>query len=207
VNIRGAASTAGEYVLNATTAPDAPPRVNSVQINDGSAQRSRVTSVTVTFSEVVTLPGTPATAFELKRQGDNAAPTLAVDLSGSTGTQTIAKLTFSGAATDFTSLADGRYTLTVFAASVTDLPAQQFLDGDGNGTAGDNYVLVGDNTNSPKLFRLFGDGNGSGNVDVADFGTFRAAYGTSNFVYDFDNGGGVDANDFGAFRQRFGTMI
>jgi hypothetical protein len=80
------------------------------------------------------------------------------------------------------------------------------LDGNSDGTPGDNYTLIGDPATN-KLFRLFGDGNGSGNVDAADFGMFRAAYGTSNNIFDFDNGGGVDATDFGAFRQRFGAAI
>jgi hypothetical protein len=44
-------------------------------------------------------------------------------------------------------------------------------------------------------------------VDAADFGLFRAAFGTNNNVYDFDNDGDVDASDFGAFRARFGSMI
>src|SRR5262249_39814620 len=47
----------------------APERVESVGLDDGSAQRSRVTSVTVTFSGAVSLdPG----AFELVRQGSGA---------------------------------------------------------------------------------------------------------------------------------------
>ena len=101
------------------------------------------------------------------------------------------------------SLVDGRYTLTVIAPQFTGAG----FDGDGNGTAGDSYTVVGDPAVAPKLFRLFGDGNGSGNVDVTDFGLFRSVFGSPNSPFDFDNDGDVDVNDFGAFRQRFGVAI
>ncbi len=206
VRVRGAASTLGEYVLMETAAVDAPPKVATLQINDGSMQRSRVTSVTLTFSELVTLPGTPSGAFQLKRQGDGATPTLTVDLSASTGTQTIAKLTFAGAATESTSLADGRYTLTVFSTLVTDVPAQQQLDGDGNGIADDDYVVIGDPMTN-KLHRIFGDADGDGTVAAGDFIQFRLAFGGTSAIFDFDNDGAVAAGDFIQFRLRFGGSI
>ena len=40
-----------------------PPSTVTVVINDGSAQRSRITSVTVNFDQTVTLPANPADAF------------------------------------------------------------------------------------------------------------------------------------------------
>src|SRR5262249_44722626 len=48
------------------------PKVQVVTVNDGSAQRSRVTSVSVTFNQVVNLPANPADAFTLRRQSDGA---------------------------------------------------------------------------------------------------------------------------------------
>ena len=51
------------------------------------------------------------------------------------------------------------------------------LDGDGDGTGGDDYVLTGSVANG--LFRLFGDVNGDGSVSGGDFGAFRLAFGTS----------------------------
>jgi hypothetical protein len=182
-----------------------PPRVIDVKVNDGSAQRSRVTSVTVKFIELVSFSGAPANAFTLT--GPNGAVTLAVDLTGSTPIQTVAKLTFSGATTtDFTSLKDGRYNLTVSAAQVTDL-AGNALDGDGNGIGGDNYVEVGAPGSGHNLFRLFGDADGNGFVDGIDFGAFRASFGTASAIFDFDSGGFVDGLDFGQFRTRFGSGI
>jgi hypothetical protein len=80
--------------------------VTSVAINDGSAQRSMVTSLTVTFSTVVTIdPG----AFELARQGggviDVNVPEAVVD------GHSVDTLTFVRAGIIGGSLADGLYTL------------------------------------------------------------------------------------------------
>ena len=44
------------------------PTVAAVAIDDGSAQRSRITSLTVTFSAQVTFAGTVASAFTLTAQ-------------------------------------------------------------------------------------------------------------------------------------------
>jgi len=56
-----------------------------------------VTSATIVFSTLVTLPLNPAAAFRLTRTGPGGPVgdvTLAVDLSGSTTTKTIARLHF-----------------------------------------------------------------------------------------------------------------
>jgi hypothetical protein len=172
-------------------------KIAAVQVNGGAAQRSRVTSLVVTFDQPPELPASPADGFQLRRQSDNAAVTLAGSVAGNAVT-----LTFNGGPLDFGSLADGRYTLTVLAAQVPN------LDGNGDGTAGDDFTLVGDPSTAPKLFRLFGDNDGDGDVDAADFGQFRQAFGTgANLAFDFDGDGDVDASDFGQFRQRFGTAV
>src|SRR5262249_13933764 len=79
-----------------------PPVVRGVVVNDGSAQRSKVTSLTVTFSTVVHLdPG----AFELVRQGGGV-----IDLSIAEAVvdgHTVDTLTFVGAGIIGGSLADG----------------------------------------------------------------------------------------------------
>src|SRR4029077_20554191 len=121
--------------------------------------------------------------------------------SPSTATQTIAKLTFSGALTDFTSLADGRYRLTVNAANITD-GGGLFLDGNGDNVMGDNYV-----SSAGAIFRLFGDADGNATVDGVDFGAFRTAFNTAISAFDFDNSGQVDGLDFGQFRARFGMSV
>src|SRR5262249_50189075 len=121
--------------------------VRSVVVNAGQAnlvQRSMVTSLTVTFSAPVTFAGRPTAAFQLTRTGPDGPSgnvTLAVDLSGSTATQTIARLTFSGPLTEVAnSLVDGNYTLTVFSGQVS------------------GGLFGGDNVST--LFRLYGDMKG-----------------------------------------------
>jgi hypothetical protein len=198
----GAATDIGAYELQAAAPPAT---VSAVVVNDGSAQRSRVTSLKVGFDQVVSFSGAPAAAFQLKRQSDNAVVTLSAAVDN-TGPGTLATLTFSGtSAVDFGSLADGRYTLTIDADQVSN--ANGKLDGDGNGTGGDDYVLVGAPGAAPNLYRLFGDSDGDGDVDASDFGAFRSAFGGSNPTFDFDGDGDVDASDFGAFRQRFGSSV
>src|SRR5262249_51542502 len=115
----------------------------------------------------------------------------------------------SGADTESTSLADGRYTLTIFAAQVSN--ANGNLDGNGDGVSGDNFVLAADPSPNPPgpvhgIFRFFGDATGNGAVDAADFLQFRSDYlltNVPNSSFDFDNNGSVDAADFLQFRNRY----
>jgi hypothetical protein len=184
-------------------------QVAAVAVNGGASQRSRVTEVTVTFNTVVTFAGGPANAaaaFRLTRTGPGTPAgdvTLAVDLSGSTAARTVARLTFSGPLTEFGSLIDGRYTLTVLSAQVS--AGGQPLDGDGDGVAGGDAVSL--------LHRLYGDVTGDGTVNGADFNPFRLAFGAGpgNPSYvaalDFDGDGFVIGADFNEFRRRFGSSI
>jgi hypothetical protein len=180
--------------------------IDSITINDGSAQRSVVRSITVRFTGLVTFPNGTGPAFQLTRTGPGGPAgdvTLAVDLTGSTATQTVARLTFSGALSEFGSLIDGRYSLTVFGAQVTG--NGQPLDADGNGAPGGNRVVA--------LHRLFGDLTGEATVNGADYNPFRVAFGSGpgnpNYVaaFDFDGDGFVIGSDFNQFRIRFGLSI
>jgi hypothetical protein len=159
-----------------------------------SAQRSTVQSVTVTFSGLVTFAGPAASAFQLARFGSTGNVTLAVDLSGSTATQTIARLTFSGSFTEgANSLIDGNYTLTVLSAQV-----QGGLQGGDNVTA---------------LHRLFGDVNGDKAVNGLDLTAFRNAFGTvatdANYAsfLDFNGDGTINGTDLTQLRSRFGVIL
>jgi len=193
VRVSGSAADIGAFEVQGL-----PAAVAGVQVNDGSTQRSRVTSLTVTFSEPVSLPPNPAAAFQLKRQSDDSAVTLIATMTGPAVT-----LAFAGGPVESGSLADGRYTLTARAAQING----GNFDGNGDGTPGDDYVLVGGPASMPKLFRLFGDADGNGVVDVLDFGAFRQTFGSADPAFDFDGSGSVDALDFGQFRQRFGSAV
>jgi hypothetical protein len=119
------------------------------------------------------------------------------------GAGTTVTFTFTSGAVQFGSLQDGRYDLTIIAASVSNANGQ--LDGDGNGVGGDNYVQIGSPANG--LFRLFGDADGNGTVNSSDFATFRSVFGIGPSFFDFNNDGQTNSDDFAEFRKRFGLMI
>src|SRR5439155_8610540 len=135
-----------------------------------SAQRSRVTSLTVTFSTPVTFAGPVASALTLTRASDGAAVTFTAAAGVVNGVTVVTLNGFSGSATQFGSLADGRYTLTALAAQIT--ANGQQLDGNGDSTAGDNFTFGG----AQGLFRLYGDVTGDQLANGADFALFRKAY-------------------------------
>jgi hypothetical protein len=183
-----------------------PFQVQSAKINGGAVQRSRVTDITIAFTGLATLPANPADAFRLTRldpDGPTADVTLAVDPSASTATQTILRLGFSGPLTEFGSLVDGRYRLTIFASQVSG--NGQPLDGDANGTPGGDFVM--------NLFRLYGDINRDGTVNGLDPAAFRTAFGASlgnpNYLdyLDQNGDGSINGLDLAAFRTRFGTTL
>jgi hypothetical protein len=170
-----------------------PAVISSVQINDGSPQRSMVTSLIVTFDRPVTVN---ANSFQLVRQSDNAPVSHSASVLGSSVT-----LTFNSGPVEYGSLVDGRYTLTAFASLING----SVFDGNGDTVSGDDYVLVG--TPSNGLFRLFGDADGNGTVNSADFATLRTFFGLGTSLFDFNNDGQTNSNDFIEFRRRFGLMI
>jgi hypothetical protein len=205
--IAGVTTDQRGYLRSYSSAPDIgayelqPPRVASVVINDGSAQRSRVTSVTVNFDSLVTLQGLPDDAFRLQRQSDGQLVSLSAFVVNSATTSVI--FTFTGALSEFGSLQDGRYTLTAFDGQVSNFVGG--LDGNGDGVPGDNYVLASSGTAG--VFRLFGDANGDGAVGTNDFVQFRLALFSPNSIFDFNGDGWVAASDFLQFRSRFGVSI
>jgi len=167
-----------------------PPRVQSIQINDGSPQRSVIRSITISFDDAVFLTGNP---FSMVR--DQGGEVGGVQWTVGSENKSV-MLTFSGANTEFGSLADGNYTLTIFGSQVSGVGQ---LDGNGDGIGGDDYVF--------NFHRLFGDGNGDKRVDSADFALFRQVFGIPGNVFDFNNDGQTNSTDFVEFRKRFGLMI
>jgi Dockerin type I domain len=184
-----------------------PARVQSVAVNDGSAQRSRVTNLTVAFSAQVSFATTTGAAFALNRNSDAAVVTFTATASVIGGVTVVTLNNFGGSATEFGSLADGRYTLTVLAGQISS--GGQALDGNGDGTPGDNYTF-GD---PQGLYRFFGDINGDRHVDIADFGLFSSTFnlnsGQTGFIaaFDFNGDGHIDIADFGQFSIRFFTPL
>jgi hypothetical protein len=184
----GDGSALSNVATRQITIVDGPPVVTDFQVEGGSAQRSRVTRLSVTFSEVVTLdPGA------LTLVGFAGTLTSNVDNTGGRSTLT---LTFAGVGTEFGSLADGNYTLTANAANVHDLTGNQL-----SGNASFNF------------HRLFGDINGDKTVNLSDLTAFRNAFGSTttdaNYLSFLDlNGDGViNLSDLTQFRNRFGVIL
>lgn len=177
----------------------APTNVESVVVNDGSEQRSRVNSLTVTFSAIVTLD---AGAFELRRADGSLVGVNVV--TAVVGGKTLVTLTFSGADVIAGSLADGTYQLTIRADRVHDALGGE-LDGDGDGVGGGNRLDA--------FFRLFGDTDGNGCVDDVDRAVldwaFASVQGDATYLWylDFGGDGDVDLIDRDAFQQRYGTCL
>jgi hypothetical protein len=211
--------------VNGTLSVVAPVTVAAVRVNDGSAQRSEVRSITVTFSGPVIFAGgnaNAAAAFQLLhvQTGNNVGlnAVLSTDAQG----RTVVTLSFSGDETDavsalnggIASLADGRYSLSVLAGSVTDANGGA-LDGDADGQVGGNYVSPTDTYqgNGLHLYRLFGDTNGDGVVDATDVGQLKSTFNRNNVdplylsFLDADNSGAVDAQDIAQFKSRFNVNV
>ena len=179
------------------------PTVLTTQVNGGATQRSRVTDLTVTFSAQVTFATTTAAAFTLTRNGGGPVSFQAVE-SVVNGVTVVTLNNFTGSETEFGSLKDGRYTLTALASQISF--GGFALDGNGDGTAGDNYRF-GD---PQGLYRYFGDINGDRRVDIADFGLFsNTLFNPPGYIaaFDFNNDGHIDIADFGQFAIRMFTVL
>src|SRR4029077_6158049 len=124
--------------LNVSVVPSAPPRVAVSVINDGSAQRSRVTSLSFDFDRLMTFPANVESAFTLTRNGGGTV-TFQATLAYVNGITRGTLSNFSGAETQSGSLADGRYTLTALAGLISS--GGVALDGNGDGTPGDNFTF------------------------------------------------------------------
>jgi hypothetical protein len=177
--------------------------VTGARVNDGATQRSSVTSVALTFSDPVDFSITPSAAFSFVRNSDGAAVSLNATATIVGGVTVVTLDHFGGNATEFGSLADGRYTLTALASQISFFG--ELLDANGDGASGDNFVFG--------LFRFFGDVNGDQTVNGFDLGFFRNAFGAQagdpNFLsfLDFNGDGVINGFDLGQFRTRFGTSL
>jgi hypothetical protein len=177
----------------------AAPHIEDVVVDDGTAQRSMVRSLTVTIDGEVTIGDG---AFEVRRKG---GPRVAVEVvSAVVDGRTVVTLTFAGKGLVGGSLADGNYTLTIHGDRIRD-SAGRALDADGDGDAGGERIDA--------FFRLFGDSDGDRDVDVEDLrqflGSLGKRQGDAGFLayFDHEGDGDVDWADLVEFVHRFGTRL
>ncbi len=198
----------GVYLLNAVEAPAVNHGIETIVVGDGTAQRSRVEQVLVTFETEVTIE---EGAFEIIQRGASGGT---VDVSFTTTVngsgQTVATLTFAGTRTTNGRLNDGNYELLIFANKITD-SSGNFLDGNGDGTAGGDRLFGAEAADN--FFRYFGDSSGDRTTGFNDFIAFRNTFGSTssdgnfNAIFDIDDDGTVGFVDFIQFRNRFGNTL
>jgi hypothetical protein len=184
----GGLFTASSVAVTVTTAPV----VSNFQVNDGSAQRSMVDSLTVTFNEPVTLSTGAITLNLLSQTGGPSTPVTNFNLNSPDGGRTWV-LTFTDPSYIGQSLPDGAYEVIVSASGVT---------GDGmNMAANQDFTF----------WRLYGDFQGSGTVNGSDFTTLVTLLGKatplSDWYVDYDADGVIAGSDFTAFVTRLGHSI
>lgn len=182
-----------------------PVQIVSIQVNDGSVQRSRVTSLKVTFTEAVSFPSGIAAAFQLQRTAATGGGTLgAVNLNFSQSGSVVTITFVAGGPVGIDpggSLADGKYQFSIVASKVQGSAGT--LDGNGNGVA--QGSPTDDRVQS--FHRLFGDSDGNGTVNATDLSVFRTLFGLGPSSFDFNNDGQTNSNDLAEFRKRFGVTI
>ncbi len=164
--------------------------VTGIVVNDGTAQRSRLTKVVVTFVAPVSVASLGTISFIRTMPNDAVQVNVSNGLivSPASGTVTSITLTFQNidtAGLDHGSLADGRWQL-----ALPGLGYQSPL-------------------NDASLRRLFGDSNNDGTVSAVDFAEFGSVFGATvaNSAFDFDNNGTISAVDFAEFGSRFGLSL
>ena len=162
VRVTSQNGTSGEYFVSAGQFPIS--NIQSVTIDDGTAQRSRVRSITLTLNG--TIVSAPASAFHLVRTEDGlVVPVVVSAITPLPGGQTQITLTFDGPSLEAGSLADGHYTLSIDGSQIIDSNGQM-LDAAGTGVVGSSRTVA--------FLRFFGDTNGDGIVDANDYLAFRA---------------------------------
>ena len=214
-----ATPSSGSYVINLTTggtsgpndfrfvAANGPATIASIVLDDGTAQRSVVRSVTVLLNGTIPPANIAAGAFTLTQTSGPTISTYAANVASVTTPapgQTAIKLTFSGASVVAGSVADGRYTLAIDGSRITTANGTP-TDALGNGNAGSIRTYA--------FTRLYGDVDGDAGVSINDFNAFATAFGSTSpstaFIsaLDYDGDSGISINDFNQFATRFGMTI
>ena len=191
------------------------PEVESVTINEGHASRSKVTSLSVTFTNELDHAALESAFLVTNVSTDTTVSHVEVAASDEDG-KTTAVLTFSGASTVTpvdeslgTTLMDGNYTLEILASSVA-------LASDTSATMSTDYQFGGEtivDSENDDFFVWYGDHDGDGDTDFADFELgFRPAFGSVlgdaeyDEMLDADGDGIVNYRDFAeVFLQKLGS--
>ena len=175
---------------------ETPPSVMAFEVNESLPQRSQVFSLAITFTENV-WPSLAASPEDLSLENITTTETFSLAGMPLAYDPPTDKATWNTAGVAMT---DGNYVATLSAAGVSDEVGNP-LDGDGNGTGGDDYTF--------EFFVLAGDVNGDRSVDVLDFAVLIGQWGLrgSGLEGDLNNDGRVDMSDFAVLRGHFGNTL
>lgn len=166
--------------------------VSDVVINDGAVQRSRVTSVEVIFEGQVAVD---SDAFTVINRSSGALVGYSLDVPVFSDGHTRVRLQFAGSQTEFGSLVDGNYQLTILPSKVTSQTGQNL----------DDSFVYGDRA-VDQFYRLFADLDGDRLVGPAEFTAMRAGMfsrpGDADFIaaLDYDDNGEMNPDDFAMLR-------
>jgi hypothetical protein len=171
-----------------------PQALQGIAINDGAAQRSKVTKVTLSFNQPINAVGG---AISLSRRDGTSVEVVATP-SADKKTYT---LTFSGAGISAGSLADGVYDFLADVSEFKDafdmMPVGTLVDQDQTRT----------------FHRLFGDFDGNRTVNNFDYSRFNSSFGKTSsdpgylWFFDFDGNTIVNNFDYAQFKTRYGTVL
>ncbi|MGB2824055.1 MAG: hypothetical protein WBF17_23970, partial [Phycisphaerae bacterium] len=176
-----------------------PPAVVAVERNGGLPTPYELTSLAIAFSDDVPTVGVGDLALFNNSTGE------VVDLTGLTPAEFNYNSETYIATWNLSSLVldeAGFYTATVSAAGVIDNYARM-LDGDMDGTGGDDYQNV-------MVIAMPGDSNVDGRVDRDDFQTLKARFGISHATWydgDSNHDGHVNFHDYLTYKVQVGKAV
>ena len=191
------------------SAIDLPELVGTPVFGDGTAQRSRVEQIVVTFDGEVDLDEGALIVTKRGTGGGTVTTTVTTGFNGQGAFQAVVR--FSGQFTrgSFNGLIDGNYELLIDGTKVTRNTQQ--LDADQDGIGGDSLVLGDQETD--KFFALYGDLNGDRILALSELTQFRAAYGSASGqtafrpLFDYDGNNNINLADLLQFRSRYGRRL
>ena len=201
--VDAAGNESGNSTALSVTIDTVAPTVQSTVVNGadgGGVQRSMVKSLLVTFSEIVTRNDT---AFSILNSNTSGSVTVGVSSWDNTSGTTVVTLTFSGDQTQYGSLIDGNYQLTIDATKVQDTA--------GSNLGGGNYLFGAQAAD--KFFRFYGDFDGNARVNPSDLSYFLNTYGKTStspdylWYFDYDGNGRVNASDLSYFLVNYGKTL
>lgn len=208
-------SVVGQTPVTITAAA---PQLVSAQVGDGSAQRSTVSSVTVTFDQAVTFT---ASSFTLQQSQDDSNWTAvsggvtAANPSGD-GKTWVLSCNVNGSLDRTAGLSvpkgffvNGIYQLTLNGSAIASTQTGASYNGGQSQIAPFNYV---DGSVRSAFHILFGDVYGRGIVNNACYLQFKNTYGSNNLgtgvynaLFDWDGNGAINNADYLRFKNDYGA--